>query len=308
LVQVQKADASPASGANPVAAPDPSRVFVVHGRNTAARDAMFAFLQALGLRPIEWSQAVGFTGKGSPYIGEVLDAAFSEATAIVVLMTPDEIAYLRTELATDDDPESKPAAQARPNVLFEAGMAMGRDSFRTILVELGDLRPFSDIGGRHAVRLDDSAPRRKELAQRLQTAGCPVDMSGDSWLSAGDLTPPPPPGNGLPLGKKLPPTAPLSRVALDLRYHERGNGGRLEVINRGTETVFDIDLVFPADVQNFHLMHGTLPLAKLPPGKSAKLIATRTMGRGADNFDVRVTGRTADNTPINEDVFLSLLD
>ncbi len=108
--------------------PKSSRVFVVHGRNAGARDAMFEFLRAIGLRPIEWAQAVQATGKGSPYIGEILDAAFERAQAVVVLMTPDEIAYLRTEYGHGtNDPETQPAAQARPNVLFEAGMAMGRD-------------------------------------------------------------------------------------------------------------------------------------------------------------------------------------
>src|ERR1700679_927460 len=104
---------------------------------------MFAFLRSLGLKPIEWDQAVALTGKGSPYIGEVLDVAFDEGQAIVVLLTPDDVAYIRNEYADgDDDPELKPLGQARPNVLFEAGMAMGRNADRTILVELGELRPF----------------------------------------------------------------------------------------------------------------------------------------------------------------------
>ena len=55
---------------------NPDRVFVVHGRNQAAADSMFAFLRSLGLKPIEWDQAVAMTGKGSPYVGEVLDVAF----------------------------------------------------------------------------------------------------------------------------------------------------------------------------------------------------------------------------------------
>ena len=178
------------------------KVFVVHGRNTEARTAMFTFLRAIGLAPIEWSEAVRLTGEGSPYIGRVLDAAFDAAQAIVVLLTPDDVAYLRREYASsDDDPEATPLAQARPNVLFEAGMAMGRNPGRTVLVELGQLRPFSDVVGRHAVRINGSAQRRKELAQRLQTAGCAVDLTGEDWLSVGDFTAPPPPGGGLPPGK-----------------------------------------------------------------------------------------------------------
>jgi predicted nucleotide-binding protein len=115
-------------------------VFVVHGRNMAARDAMFAFLRAIGLNPIEWSPALAATGSASPYIGEVLDTAFDMAQAIVVLMTPDEMAYLLSDHASGvDDPDTKAAPQARPNVLFEAGIAMGRDPKRTVLVELGTL-------------------------------------------------------------------------------------------------------------------------------------------------------------------------
>ena len=48
---------------------DPHKVFVVHGRNLKARDAMFIFLGAIGLDPIEWSEATKATGKPSPYIG-----------------------------------------------------------------------------------------------------------------------------------------------------------------------------------------------------------------------------------------------
>ena len=164
-------------------------VFVVHGRNLAACDALFKFLRALDLHPLEWAEAVSATGKPSPYIGEILDAAFSRAHAVVVLFTPDDEARLRRELRRDSDPphETKLTGQARPNVLFEAGMAMSRSQDRTILVELGNLRPFSDLGGRHTIRLDNSSQRRQELAQRLRAAGCPVNLIGTDWHTAGDF-------------------------------------------------------------------------------------------------------------------------
>jgi hypothetical protein len=36
-------------------------VFVVHGRDIAARDAVFAFLRSLALKPLEWTQALKLT-------------------------------------------------------------------------------------------------------------------------------------------------------------------------------------------------------------------------------------------------------
>jgi len=70
----------------------PRNVFVVHGRNERARDAIFELLRAFGLHPIEWTEARKLTGNPNPYVGEILDAAFQHARAVVVLMTPDDIA------------------------------------------------------------------------------------------------------------------------------------------------------------------------------------------------------------------------
>lgn len=162
-------------------------VFVVHGRDLAARDAVFSFLRSLALKPLEWNQALRLTKKGSPYVGEILDAAFREAAAIVVLLTPDDEARLRTAFRQPSDPahERNLTGQARSNVLFEAGMAFGKDPNSTILVQLGQLRPFSDVGGRHVIHLANSPASRQEFATKLANAGCNVDTSGTDWLTAG---------------------------------------------------------------------------------------------------------------------------
>lgn len=151
---------------------------------------MFEFLRSLDLRPLEWSELVKETGQGSPYVGEVLDKAFDRAQAVVVLLTPDDDAKLRDCFWKDGDPdyEKKLTPQARANVLFEAGMAMARQPRRTILVEIGTIRPFSDVGGRHALRFGDSIESRHELAQRLITAGCSANIKGRDWLRAGDFS------------------------------------------------------------------------------------------------------------------------
>jgi hypothetical protein len=163
--------------------PDPRRVMVVYGRDGQARRAMFDFLRALGLDPGEWRRLVNETDKAAPYVGEVLEIAFARASAVVVLLTPDNEARLRDEHHGGDEPEHERelTPQARPNVLFEAGMAFGAHPDRTILVEIGKLRQFSDIAGRHAVRLDGTAAPLIDIVGRLKRAGCAVDEGGDDW-------------------------------------------------------------------------------------------------------------------------------
>ena len=290
--------------------PPSGKVFVVHGRNVAARDALFDFLRAIGLQPIEWSQAVSLTGKGSPYVGEILDAAFAAAQAIVVMMTPDEVAYLRSEYASaDDDAEKQPAGQARPNVLFEAGLALGRSPDRTILVELGRVRPFSDVAGRHVLRLTGSPEGRKDLAERLRTAGCSVDLSGTDWLTKGNLVAPAEPGGGLPLGKRLPKPSPKNEVKIDVNYFARGGGdGRLQVTNRSSFAVHDLQLAIPPEArQSFHVMDSDQVIAKLPSGKTVGYMTSRTMGPGADHFEIKISGRTSEGEPFETEAFVSLL-
>lgn len=164
------------------------RVFVVHGRDLGARNALFDFLTSIGLHPIEWTQALAMTGVASPHISSTLEAAFSKAQAIIVLLTPDDEARLKQRFALGPkDPELALQGQARPNVLFEAGMAFGLQPERTILAALGELRDFSDVAGRLVLNLSNDAEVRNEFASRLRVAGCVVDTSGSRWLQAGDF-------------------------------------------------------------------------------------------------------------------------
>lgn len=295
------------------AQPDTRSVFVVHGRDERLRRAMFDFLRSIDLLPIEWTTAIELTRKGSPYIGEVLDAAFSHATAVVVLMTPDEVAYLQPTVAgSDTDPETQPATQARPNVLFEAGMALGRHPERTIIVEVGDVRPFSDVAGRHTVRLTNDVRRRQELATRLRTAGCAVDTAGIDWHDTGDFTPPPNPGHGLPLGRRIP-SKRLERppVDFDLRYINKGGNriDKLQIINRGTETAYDVVVSMPTDAALGLLQDS--PIAKIPGGKSVTIDVmndNRMMGgvQNEDAFDVTIAARLETGQDLTQDVFIDV--
>jgi predicted nucleotide-binding protein len=168
--------------------PDPRKVFVVYGRNEEARKAMFDFLRSIDLAPMEWSEAVKLTGEGSPYNGQIVEGALSIAQAIVVLITGDDLARIGTRFIPTGKPAEELKAQARPNVLFEAGMAFGVNSTRTILVELGATREISDLAGRNTIRIDNTPKKRQELAMRLKTAGCAAHFDDRTdWHDSGDF-------------------------------------------------------------------------------------------------------------------------
>lgn len=176
-------------GMNEKEIPSKRGVFVVHGRNVLATEALETFLRSIDLRPIDFLRALRVTGSASPYIGNAIEKGFDIAQAVVVLLTGDDLARLRADYLRDNDEdfERRLTPQARPNVIFEAGRAFGSHPMRTVLVQIGDVRPFSDIAGRHVVFMNNTAERRVELGQKLMTAGCAVDISGTAWLSAGDF-------------------------------------------------------------------------------------------------------------------------
>lgn len=169
--------------------PNSKKVFVVHGRDGQLRDSFFAFLRTLNLDPIEWSEALKLTGKATPYIGEALDSAFKNAQAVIVLLSPDDEVRLSPKLWKDPEEENEKEfkLQARPNVLFEAGMAFGSHPDRTLLIEVGQVKAFSDVAGRHVIRLSNDAEKRNEVAERLRTSGCDVKTSGSDWLKTGNF-------------------------------------------------------------------------------------------------------------------------
>ncbi len=162
------------------------RVFVVFGRNTSIRDEVRAFLWEIGLSPIIWGKALEHTGKVAVATGEVLEAAFSQAWAVVVLLTGDDL------VSRGEGHREMLDAQPRANVLFEAGMAFGNKRLenKTILIEFecdDKLKLGSHVKYRQRLILSNSTDRREEFIRRLRTAGCIVDLEGKKWHSRGNF-------------------------------------------------------------------------------------------------------------------------
>ena len=167
----------------PITGANPREVAVVHGRDAEVTSAVFEFLRALDLRPLEWEELVSRAPAATPFVGDLIDKLFENIQAVVVVFTPDDETRLHADLQQADEPthETRFMCQPRPNVLFEAGRAFGQYPHRTILVEVGELRPISDLVGRHTVKLG-AQTSIQSFVNRLRVAGCAINTDGSDWL------------------------------------------------------------------------------------------------------------------------------
>lgn len=158
-------------------------VFVVHGRDDQVRREMYELLRRLDLRPKEWEDLVRATGQPSPFLGDVVAGAPAQAQAALVLLTPDDVVTLHPDLRGHSEPdyETAPVCQPRPNVLIELGMVLMAYPERTLIVEVGGLRPIADIAGRNVIRFDGSETALGKIVERLKLAGCAVNDTGSDW-------------------------------------------------------------------------------------------------------------------------------
>jgi predicted nucleotide-binding protein len=165
-----------------------NKVFVVHGRDRRFESAMSDFLRSLGLEVVSWMEAVRLTGKPTPYLNEVIEAALGVAQAIVILMTPDNEGRLRQDLWDQNTSEAEKEYKYYPrqNVVYEAGMAFGLARNRTIIVKSRDVVVATDLEGLNYQAFNGDADSRNQLASRLEIAGCTVSRTGD-WLHSGSF-------------------------------------------------------------------------------------------------------------------------
>ncbi|MFC5931619.1 hypothetical protein D6T64_05275 [Cryobacterium melibiosiphilum] len=171
-------------------APETQRtVFVVRGRDQAAYDALASLLIALDLRIVTWDDAARACGGGTPHTLDIVRAGIRSATAVVVLMTPDDLGRVQPDFhqSNDDAREAKESGQARQNVVFEAGWAMALDQDHVVLVKVGNVRSLSDIDGLNYVNLRGDISSRRQLIGRLKSCGLAVNDNGEVWRTIGSF-------------------------------------------------------------------------------------------------------------------------
>ncbi len=179
-------------GKTKVKATKDNSIFVVHGRDAKLNQDIYAFLASIGIVPMEWDHAIkAAKGGANPIVGDVITQAMQRVQGVMVLLSPDEEARIKSRLASESDKKRGlhlKGFQPRPNVIFEAGLALGAHSDKTILVQVGHIRDISDIAGKHMVHLSNSFADRKRLADRLETKlKFKVNLTGTTWQTIGDF-------------------------------------------------------------------------------------------------------------------------
>jgi hypothetical protein len=80
----------------------------------------------------------GSSHRCNPYVNEAVTMIMENAQAIVVMLSPDDEAKLKDQFLTKSErsTEGKLRGQARPNVIFETGIAIGTYHKKTVMVQV----------------------------------------------------------------------------------------------------------------------------------------------------------------------------
>lgn len=167
------------------------KVMVAYGRDAENTTAMFRLLRAMGLDPVEWDTAIAATGKPDATIREIVEAAFKLAKAVVIMFTPDDLVVLRPSLRKKREPEFERVliGQPRPNVVYEAGMAMALHPTQTVAVSVGPVKSLSDLSGLHLTSLSNAPKSRMQFETKLRNAGLTLPtLDRSDWIEEGQFT------------------------------------------------------------------------------------------------------------------------
>jgi predicted nucleotide-binding protein len=142
------------------------KVFVVHGHDEAAREAMARFLEKIGLEAIILHEK---PDEGRTVI-EKFETHASQVSFAVVLLTPDDLG----------GPASAPAqtARARQNVIFELGYFVGKlGRGRACLLCKGEVEIPSDLYRVIHTDMDVADGWKLKLVRELKAAGLDFDAN-----------------------------------------------------------------------------------------------------------------------------------
>ncbi len=146
--------------------PSGNRVFVVHGHDEGAREAVARFIGQLKLSPIILHEQ---PNRGNPLLSKLLREG-KDIEFAVVLLTPDDLGAPAT-----DRENAKP--RARQNVIFEMGLFLGAlGPERVCVLKKEGVEVPSDIAGVVYVPMDPGEGWKLALARELRQVWPEIDV------------------------------------------------------------------------------------------------------------------------------------
>jgi len=141
-----------------------SKVFIVHGHDDGAREAVARFLEKIGLEAVILHERAN---QGRTVIEKVV--AHGDVGFAVVLLTPDD----------EGCPKGgTPTPRPRQNVLLELGYFIGHlGRERVCALKRGTLEIPSDFAGVVWENMDDHGGWKQALARELEAAGHALDSN-----------------------------------------------------------------------------------------------------------------------------------
>ena len=166
--QIQEATTRPEATTpnNPKAPMDKSKVFIVHGHDNAAKEAVARFIEKIGLEAIILHEQAS---SGNTIIEKI--EANSNVGFGIVLYTP-------CDLGASQEEKDQLNPRARQNVIFEHGYLIGKIGRKNVCALVkGDIEKPNDISGVVYINMDEGDGWKLAVAKEMKESGYEVDLN-----------------------------------------------------------------------------------------------------------------------------------
>lgn len=145
---------------------DKSKVFIVHGHDNAAKEAVARFVEKIGFEAIILHEQASSGKTIIEKIEEYTNVGFG-----IVLYTPCDVGGSQEE-------KDQLNPRARQNVVFEQGYLMGKIGRKNVCALLkGDTEMPTDISGVVYIKMDEGDGWKLAVAKEMRDCGYKVDFN-----------------------------------------------------------------------------------------------------------------------------------
>lgn len=151
----------------PKAPMDKSKVFIVHGHDNAAKEAVARFVEKIGLEAIILHEQAS---SGNTIIEKKIEANSNVGFAIVL--------YTACDVGASKEEKDQLKPRARQNVVFEHGYLIGKIGRKNVCALVkGNIETPNDISGVVYIKMDESEAWKYHVAKEMKACGYEFDPS-----------------------------------------------------------------------------------------------------------------------------------